>query len=110
MNSHLSKARSCAWYEKGKLRALGLDNLDDFYIPAPSQPHNPEDGSDLENHDPQQDFDLNIDMDFGPYEGEVNFLPPDEPEAGPGPQTAANWILQGAAKRMHPILDDDDDE
>src|SRR5882762_6125910 len=29
MNSHLSKARSCAWYEKGKLRDLGLDDADD---------------------------------------------------------------------------------
>jgi hypothetical protein len=27
MNSHLSKARSCAWYEKGKLRDLGLDHI-----------------------------------------------------------------------------------
>lgn len=107
MNSHLSKARSCAWYEKGKLRELGLDNLDDLSVPAPREP---EDGDDLENYDPQQDLD--VDMDFGPYESEFNFLPSDEPEigrAGPGPQTAENQILQEAAK-THPILDDDDDQ
>ena len=107
MNSHLSKARSCAWYEKEKLRELGLDNLDDLSVPAPREP---EDGDDLENYDPQQDLD--VDMDFGPYESEFNFLPSDKPEigrAGPGPQTAENRILQEAAK-THPILDDDDDQ
>ena len=97
MNSHLSKARSCAWYEKGKLSALGLDNEDDFHLPAP---YAPEDENDLENY---QDSDLN--MDFGPYEGEFNFLPPD---IGPDSQ---NQILPGTAKTpTHPILDDNDDE
>ena len=107
MNSHLSKARSCAWYEKRKLRELGLDNLDNLSVPALCEP---EDGDDLENYDPQQDLDL--DMDFGPYERGFNFIPSDKPEighAGPGPQTAENWILQGAAN-THPILDDDDDQ
>jgi len=113
MNSHLSKARSCAWYEKGKLRALGLDNPEDFHLPAPFS--EPEDDNDLDNHDSQQDSDL--DMDFGPFEGDFTFLPPhllpDMPgigDAGPGPQTAANRILEGAANMTHPILDDDDDE
>src|SRR5712664_4326490 len=53
MNSHLSKARSCAWYEKQTLRALGLDRDDVFHIPAPSPPHE-ENDSDWENFDPQQ--------------------------------------------------------
>ena len=107
MNSHLSKARSCTWYEKGKLRELGLDNLDNLSVPAL---HEPEDSDDLENYDPQQDLDL--DMDFGPYKREFNFIPSDEPEighAGPGPQTVENQILQGAAN-THPILDDDDNQ
>ena len=47
-------------------------------------------------------------MDFGPYEGEFNFLPPD---IRPGSQTAENQILPGAAKTpTHPIIDDNDDE
>ena len=69
MNSHLSKARSCAWYKKGKLRELGLDNLDNLSVPALCEP---EDGNDLENYDPQQDLDL--DIDFGPYERELIFF------------------------------------
>ena len=100
MNSHLNKARSCAWYEKGKLRELGLDNLDDLSVPALCKP---EDSNDLENYDPQQDLDLDI---VGPYEREFNFLSSDEPEighAGPGPQTAENRILQGAAN-THPTM------
>lgn len=109
MNSHLSKARSCAWYEKSKLRELGLesaDNVDNLSVPPPREP---EDSDDLENYDLRQDLDL--DMDFGPYESELNFLPSDEPEigrAGPDPQTETH-IPQGAAK-SHPILDDDDDQ
>ena len=39
-----------------------------------------------------------------------NFLPTEEPEAGPAPQTAINQILQGAANARHPILKDDDDQ
>ena len=42
---------------------MGLDNLDDLSVPALREP---EDGDDLENYDPQQDLDL--DMDFGPCE------------------------------------------
>lgn len=101
MNSHLSKARSCAWYEKVKLKALGHD---DFHVPAPSPPHNPE-YDNLEHYDPQQDPD--IDMEFGPYEDEFYFLPT---EAGPGPQMTINQINQGAENARHPILEDDDDQ
>ena len=48
-------------------------------------------------------------MDFGPYGEEYHFLPSDGPEvleegaAGPGPSTAANWILWA-------VLDDNNDE
>jgi hypothetical protein len=111
INSHLSKARSCAWYEKGKLRDLGLDDAHDFYVPAPSPPHDPEEEIDWQNYDPQQD--QGVDMEFGPYEDDFHFLPTLEPESGPGPQTAANRI-QTAANRIpnakYPILEDDDDE
>jgi len=117
MNAHLSTSRSCAWYAKGKLRDLGLDEDYDLNtIPAPPPPSGPEqdvdwedyNDDDWENYDPEQDPD--IDMDFGPYDEQ--FLPTEEPVVGvegPGPQTAENRILQGAAKTRHPILDDDDD-
>ena len=86
-----------------------LDNEDDSHLPAPSPPYEPDDDNDLENYYPQQDSDLN--MDFGPYEGEFNFLPPDIGAAGPSQQMAENWILQGATKTpTHPILDDEDDK
>lgn len=100
MNSHLSKARSCAWYEEGKLRALGLGDNDDFHIPAPSPPHDPENDSDWENYDLQQDPD--DDMEFGPYEEEFHFLPTNdnEPEGEAGPSNEV----------QNPILEDDDDQ
>jgi hypothetical protein len=97
MNSHLSQAKSCAWYEKEKLRALGSDN--NILSPAPSPPLDPEDNSDW---DPQQDPDL--DMEFGPYEEEFHFLQTNEPEEGP--QTAENEIQNP----KYPILEDDDDQ
>ena len=102
MNSHLTKARSCAWYEEGKLRALGIDDDDDFHDPTPPLFHDPDDmdDSNWDNYDPQQDPD--VDMDFGPYEDEFHFLTTkdSEPEAGPGPQT----------RIQIPILEDDDDQ
>ena len=101
MNSHLSKARSCAWYEKQNLRALGDD---DFHVPSPSPPHDQleENGSDWEDYDPQQD------PDFGPYEDEFHYLLTKEPEAEeaePG-QTIGNQIQNP----KYPILEDDDDQ
>jgi len=104
MNSHLSKARSCAWYEAAKLKTLGLDDPDNDnpLFPAPSPPHDPENHSDWENYDPLQDPD--VDMEFGPYEDEFHFLPTHDPE--PGPQTAADEIRNP----KYPILDDDDDQ
>jgi hypothetical protein len=97
MHSHLSKARSCAWYEIGKLRALGIDNNGDSYVPIPSQPHDPENNSDWEEEDPQQD--PVVDMEFGPYEDEFQFLPIEEPAAGTGQQNA-----------KYPVLEDVDDQ
>ena len=118
MNAHLRTSRSCAWYAKGKLRDLGLDEDHDLNaIPTPQLPLVPEQDIDWENYNDDDwenynpDEDSNIDMNFGPYADE--FLPTEEPEvgvAGPGPQTAENRILQGAAKARHPVLDDDDDE
>ena len=111
MQSHLTSARSCAWYGKGKLKDLGLsddDDIDEEDMVQPTISANAED-IDLEDYDPRQDPDLD-DMDFGPYGEEYHFLPSDEPEvlepeegAGPGPSTAANRILRR-------VLDDDDDE
>jgi hypothetical protein len=100
MNSHLSKARSCAWYEKQNLRALGLDEDDDFPIPAPSPPHDQpeENDGDRENYDSEQD------LEFGPYD-EFHYLLTKELEAEPG-KTAGNRIQNP----KYPILEDDDDQ
>ncbi|KAF8906955.1 hypothetical protein CPB84DRAFT_1644167, partial [Gymnopilus junonius] len=104
MNSHLSTSRSCAWYAKGKLRDLGLDDDDDTNPLPPPPPPELEDDN-WRDYDPQQDPD--IDMEFGPYEDEYDFLPP---VAGPGPQTAENQILHGAANTRASALDMDDDK
>jgi hypothetical protein len=95
-NSHLSKARSCVWFEKEKLRALGLE--DDEDIPAPLLPQEDEDDGQWVPVD---------EMEFGPYEDEFRYLPTEEPEAGPGPH---NQILEGAANTNHPVLEDDEDQ
>ena len=96
MNSHLSKARSCAWYEKQNLRALNVDEDDDennsFHVPAPSPPH---DG----DWDPQQD------QEFGPYEDEFHYLLTKEPNAEP--EQAAAHPIQNP---KYPILEDEDDQ
>jgi hypothetical protein len=86
MNCHLSQARSCAWYEKEKLRALGLNYDDEIHIPAPSPPHDPENTSDLENYDLQ--LDQGVDIEFGPYEDEFHFLQTQDLE--PGLEVAEN--------------------
>ncbi|KAF8868755.1 hypothetical protein CPB84DRAFT_1755779 [Gymnopilus junonius] len=64
------------------------------------------------DYDPEQD--PNMDIDFGPYEDNFDFLPqePEEPEdgiAGPGPQTAANQILQEPPKYIPVQVDQDGD-
>lgn len=100
MNSHLSKARSCTWYEKQNLRALGLDEDDDFHIPAPSPPHDqPEENDSDWGNDSEQD------LEFGPYDDEFHYLLTKELEAEPG-QTAGNRIQNP----KYPILEDDDDQ
>jgi len=128
MNSHLTSARSCVWYAKGKLRDLGLNEEEDIFdfplspLPEPEEDdgldnydpgQDPEEDADLGNYNPKHDPNLD-EMDFGPYEDDMDFLPP-SPElpdigvAGPGPHTAANRILQGAERMRHPVLDDEDD-
>jgi len=110
MHSHLTAAKSCSWYGKGKLRDLGLsDTEDEVDMVQPTVSDNTDD-IDLEGYDQQQDSDIN-DIDFGPYGEEYHFLPNDEPgqedlegAAGPGPSTVANRIIRAA------VLDDDDDE
>jgi len=65
MHSHLTSARSCSWYGKGKLRDLGLSDIDEEVMAQPTIPANTKD-IDFEDYDPQQDPDIN-DMDLGPY-------------------------------------------
>ncbi|KAF8964532.1 hypothetical protein BDZ97DRAFT_1757870 [Flammula alnicola] len=122
MNSHLTSARSCSWYAKGKLRDLGVHDVGDAEPVLPvfrqgeEEDQAPED-EDWGDYDPQQDPDIDVDM--GPYGEEFHFIPDEystsvhdteESEAGPGPRTAANRILQGATHPRHSVLDDDDDE
>ena len=120
MNTHLTAARSCSWYGKGKLRDLGIldNNENDIIQPTTHSPvlANSEDDN-METYDPQQDSDI-FDTEFGPYGEEFHFLPnaepddiPEDPEvglAGPGPSTAANQIIQGATNAQRSVLDDED--
>ena len=101
MHSHLTSARSCSWYMKGKLKAL-VDEEEELF----QTEEEPQQLEDWEDFDPQQDPDIDFDLDLGPYGEELHFVP-DEPyakpddmeegEAGPGPQTAANRIRRDAS-------------
>jgi hypothetical protein len=129
MQTHLSNARSCQWYLKGKLREWDIDEED-----SQNQAEEPtewealqtsleqEPQEDLMDYDPYQDSDLDLeDSDLGP--NDFQFIPPncfsntteeeelDEMEAGgPGPQTAANRLRALGGHSNPRVLDDEDDE
>ena len=113
MNSHLTSAKSCSWYEKARLRDLGVNDMDDgIPLPALIAPdlqihHHVEDqGSQEGDYDPQQDPD--VDMEFGSYGDEMQFLPVGGNESQP--ETADETIFQRATPSRHAVLDDDNDE
>lgn len=123
LNAHLSTAKSCAWWMKGKLRDLGegytvervlreghTDESDgQFHMPVGEE--NGELLYDIED-DEGTPADLN-DMDFSDVnlsDDMFHFLNTSPPvnlamgEEGPGPSTAANRIQSAI------LLDDNDDE
>jgi hypothetical protein len=131
MQTHLSSARSCQWYLKGKLREWDVDEED-----SQDQAEEPTEWEalqmslgdepsqeDLMDYDPHQDSDLDLeDLDLGP--NDFQFIPQDrfsntteEEElmdemevGGPGPQTAANRLRALGGHPDRRVLDDDDDE
>lgn len=116
LHSHLSSARSCNWYMKGKLRDLG-DGDDAIITLSENQPIVPvpePEQQDYNDYNPQQDEDFDFDFEPDQYQDEFHFIPaaPPEmiqPEVGTGPQTAANHI-QREAMQDNRTLEDDEDE
>ena len=118
MHSHLSAAKSCSWYMKGKFRQLDIDN-------TPLEPLEPLDltmptidnEDDWDNYNPMEDPDLDFDIeDLYQSLDDLHFLPNTPPlhleqQGGPGPQTAANQIQRAVSQtpNRHRVLDDDDD-
>lgn len=107
MQTHLSTARSCKWYMKGKFREWGLPDL--------VQEEHPVQVPDIDiQYDPEEDDDLHYDDGGGLGPSDFQFIPRDqEPipvllgDQGPGPQAAAHRIERQV---RHFVLDDDDDE
>ncbi|KAH6906990.1 hypothetical protein BKA70DRAFT_1105175 [Coprinopsis sp. MPI-PUGE-AT-0042] len=106
LNTHLSTARSCKWYQKGKLRDLGT-------LPAPLSPHDglrfdwnddawPE-PEDYDDANPDAPFDLDEQLRRQAYD-----LLNAEPVAGPGPSTQAHHRKR--LGRVETRMLDDDEE
>ena len=115
MNSHLSSAKSCSWYMKGKFRQLDIDNT----LPEPLDQNvtTVDNEDDWETYNPMDDNDLDFDIEdlYDPFD-DLHFLPNvpiplPEQQGGPGPQTASNRIQRAASQtpNRHRVLDDDDD-
>ena len=115
MNSHLSAAKSCSWYMKGKFRQLDIND-------TPLQPLNQtmptiDDEDDWDNYDPRDDPDLDFDIeDLYHTLDDLHFLPNtpaslSEQQGGPGPETASNRIQRAVSQtpNRHRVPDDDDD-
>jgi len=115
MNSHLSAAKSCSWYMKGKFRQLDIDDI-------PLQPLNQtmptiDNEDDWDNYNPMDDPDLDFDIeDLYHTLDDLHFLPNtpaslSEQQGGPGPETASNRIQRAVSQtpNRHRVLDDDDD-
>ena len=110
----MTSAKSCSWYGEKKLRDLGVNDMEDEALSILIEP-----GLRVERHvedhgwqeyDPQDDPD--IDMEFGPYGEELQFLPVelkgnlDEHES----QTSEKIIFLETTHGRHAVLDDDDDD
>ena len=113
VNSHVTKAKSCSWWMKGKLRALDSDlsstmidqgSINDFPFssnPLPLPPSIPENNAEEGLSLDDMDFDI-PDMEL--HDDTFHFIPDQEPamgEPGSGPITALRQIYRA--------LDDEDD-
>jgi hypothetical protein len=139
MNSHLTSARSCSWYLKGKLKDLRVEDdiqvslnedmqgevEDDIDIPLNEDLQWQRGDDDEPNFydpgpEPNVDFDYDLDDIYQPLQ-DFHFIPNDpvplseeQAQQGPGPSTAANRILQAAEQgyipHSHRVLDEEEDE
>lgn len=106
LNSHLTYSGRCKWYKHGKIRNLRADVDISSTHPESNEPQPNQDDTDWEHYDPRDDDNFHI---LEPeYHHNFHWEEPDadQPQAGPGPQTAANRIRQ---KANHVILDDNVD-
>ena len=117
MYSHLSTAKSCSWYMKGKFRQLDIDKEDELPQPLNQETPTIDNEDDWENYDPTNDPDVDFDIeDLYNTLDDFHFLPNtptplSEQQGGPGPQTASNRIQRAVSQtpNRHRVLDDDDD-
>lgn len=98
-------SKRCGWYMMGKLKDLQTDLNVDPVHPTSPQSNTP---VDWETYNPEEDPDFEV-IHPAPFlwEPEVEENTHRYPQAGPGPQTAANRIQLAARKY---VLDDDDDQ
>lgn len=102
LNSHMTTARSCSWYRRGKLADLQpFEDNDDILLDSDDTPPK-QIQRDIPPGQAIQYFDEYEPLYFFPDEEEDVVL---EGVAGPGPSTSANH--HGV---HHQVLDDDDDE
>ena len=119
MQTHLTMAKSCEWYMKGKFREWEMGEneevgrAEEYGSLAQEDFVLGDEGSIAGNYDPEDDDNLCYDEgDLGP--SDFHFIPREqdptpeemEGEQGPGPQTAAHRIQWQA----HRVLNDDSDD
>ncbi|KAF8909039.1 hypothetical protein CPB84DRAFT_1843381 [Gymnopilus junonius] len=115
LNAHLSSAKSCEWYRKGKIKAFGLDDVQPLPDPTPS-PYNLD--QPILQQQLAEEAASSFDWDSSDWpdleEGNIDVLPsedidrdefillPNEPQAGPSQPNRSH-------PNMHRSLDDDED-
>lgn len=105
LNSHLTSARSCSWYRRGKIADLqpwedNADLMDEEQEPPFRLPQR-----DIPPDQAIQYFDEDEPFYFFPDEPEEPVVEVEEGVAGPGPSTIAN-----RNRTDHRVLEDEDDE
>lgn len=105
LNSHLTAARSCSWYRRGKIADLqpwedNADLMDEEQEPPFRLPQR-----DIPPDQAIQYFDEDEPFYFFPDEPEEPVVEVEEGVAGPGPSTIAN-----RNRTDHRVLEDEDDE
>ncbi|KAF8155895.1 hypothetical protein B0H34DRAFT_513386 [Crassisporium funariophilum] len=112
MNAHLSTAKHCAWYMKGKLRDIGTTN-------DAEEPGRLREQEDINDGGYKPDYDPNLDLDLDEFNYNHNsfhFIPTEPStsvaigEAGPGPSSAIHQVLRSALPQQHcRVLDEVED-